>query len=361
MSFLLPEFKDFKLAHHGAIDFNELRSLNLEASDIDDFSVNSLPYGPVESVLDAVNNSRLDQYPDRECLMLRERVAHMDSVGMSNVLIGNGSSELLDLIASAVLKRGDHVLIVGPTYGEYERSARRQGAEPMQINAESETNFDIPFVQVRRCLQSAPCKVLYCCRPNNPTGELFDYDALIGLIDEFDQTLFVVDEAYIRFLSDMRSIVPESIHRPNLIVVRSMTKDFALAGLRLGYMVAHDGLIGGMNRLKTPWSVSGVAQAAGIAAIDNLSEYEQLWSALSLEASEFKQRITNLGFNIHNSRMHYFLVRTDRALKLREYLLKECLLVRLCASFGLHNWLRVSTQTASMNQRFIDVIGSFDD
>ena len=165
------------------------------------------------------------------------------------------------LAAFATLKPGDEVLILGPTFGEYERASRLMAATPRQWNALPAAGFPLDVPEITRRLGSAHFRAVFLCNPNNPTGQVLSNAAIRAWADAHPNTLFIVDEAYLAFVPGLESVLPAG--RPNLLVLRSMTKDYALAGLRLGYAAGDERLIRALKAVRPAWNVNALAQAAG--------------------------------------------------------------------------------------------------
>ena len=157
-------------AYHGGIDPAELARFGIEPEQAIDFSSNILPFGPSPNVLAAIRNTAIDRYPDRECGLLRDAIAMLHSIERDRILVGNGCSELIHLIASALIRPGDPVLIVGPTFSEYSRASRLADGNVHYCLAGAENDFDCPVVEMDAVLSSARFAVVWICNPNNPTG-----------------------------------------------------------------------------------------------------------------------------------------------------------------------------------------------
>jgi len=341
-------------AYHGAIDFEEISAFGLTADAIIDFSVNSNPFGPASAVVDALQSATISRYPDKACLALRQALGRQFNLSLDQIMVGNGTAELLWLIAFAFIEKTDKVAILEPTFGEYHRNAQLMGAEICKWRALVENDFKLDEAVIEQILAEQRPAILHLCSPNNPTG----YQVSNQLLERWSllspETLFVVDEAYAQFLPQYESAMHAEL--PNVLVLRSMTKDYSLAGVRLGYVAGPVDLIRVLEQLAIPWSVNEFAQIGGIAAIASQSEYEGMWRNLGDEANLFKASLRVLGYSPVESPMHYFLMQVGDARSLRQRLLAEGLLVRLCESYDLPNYIRLSTQLPEQNQRLLDFL-----
>ncbi len=349
-----PEVLELSEAVHGGIDCRELVERHIDPQSIVDFSSNCNPFGPARRVAAAVARVSLDQYPDREAASLRTSISRQIGVATDRLIAGNGSSELLHLVSLAFLRPGDSVVIAGPTYGEYERSSAIMGARCLICHSTIEAGFAICLGAVARAVLESQPRLCLLCNPNNPTGQLISADAIRELVDDFPQTLFIVDEAYIEFAPEAPSLV-SAVHS-NLVVLRSLTKAYGLAGLRLGYAVADPPVIESLHRVRIPWSVNAVAQAAGPAALEDQRHMQQCVARLMNGRQTLFAGLEALGFRPMPSATHYFLLPTGNGARTREKLLDAKVLVRDCASFGLPDFIRVSSRDEKDNSALLDAL-----
>lgn len=344
---------------HGGIDPQELLRLGLNADKVLDFSVNSNPFGPPLSVIEAVQAVDISAYPDRECLRLRERLADLNQTNAEKILIGNGSVELIWMIAAAFLKPGDAVLIAAPTFGEYQRAAAAQGACVIEITAKP-PHFLTRLDEVLAAAELNKARLIFLCNPNNPTGQYISDEE----IHKFEKSIpvgcfLVLDEAYRTFVPEVALSHP---HGEKTILLRSMTKDFALAGLRLGYALAQSGLIEQLKQYQPTWSVNALAQAAGCAALQELTYYQDTLNRLRELKKDLFLAIQTERYGVIPSDLHFGLVKTDKAAwKIREQLLRQAIQVRDCASFGLPQYIRVSTRLPAQNQKLVRALAHVRD
>lgn len=345
-----PEIWTTPAAHHGAFDYAELEQLHLKPEAVLDFSVNSNPFGPSPRVRRALAEIPLDCYPDREAIALRRALAERLDVAPEQLVVGNGTSELLWLAAFAFLRKNDRVLIIGPTFGEYARVAALMGARVYHWTARPEQNFEVGAEEVARTLRETHPTLVFICNPNNPSGTVVAREVLIGWAAAHPETLFVVDEAYHFFVPGFETVVAS---QENVLVVRSMTKDYALAGLRLGYAGGMPTLIEALARVRPAWNVNALALAAGLVALED-DEYQQHCLAALMEAKQaLVGGLTDLGWTPLPSAVHFFLMQVGEGAALRRALLRQGILVRDCASFGLPAYVRIATRRPEENARLL--------
>ncbi|MBX3015066.1 MAG: histidinol-phosphate aminotransferase family protein [Caldilineaceae bacterium] len=340
-------------AVHGALDYAELQRHQLAPDAVIDFSENSNPFGPAPGVRAALAALDPARYPDRESLALRHLLAAQTGADLAEIIVGNGAAELLWLVAFAFLAQGDRVLILGPTFGEYARMAQLMGAEVVQWRAMA-TDFAVDPTAVAQQIETVQPKVLFLCNPNNPTGTVIDPAIIAAWANPAPQTLFVVDEAYLAFVPGLRSMAAWQL--PNVLVVRSLTKEYALAGLRLGYAVGPTALVAALAQARVPWSVNAAAQAAGLAALADQQHLQETLAALQCAKAEFVSNLQRLGLSPLPSQTHYFLLNVGDGAAFRQHLLPYGLLVRDCASFGLPAYVRIATHKPLENQALLSHI-----
>jgi L-threonine-O-3-phosphate decarboxylase len=355
-----PEIMASPLAHHGALDYAELAQLGLDPESVLDFSVNSNPYGPSPKVREALATVPLDRYPDREALSLRRALADHLHLSQSQIVAGNGTAELLWLAALAYIRPGDRVLVIGPTFGEYARVAALMGAQVETWTARPEQDFAVELDAVAHCLERLQPRLAFLCTPNNPTGRIVPREAIATWARVHRQTLFVVDEAYLAFAAGLNedTCAPSALaaEADNILVLRSMTKDYALAGLRLGYAAGHEEVITALARVRPPWSVNSMAQAAGLAALEDEAHLKRSLGKLARAREALIAGLRKLGLTISRSDVHFFLMRVGDGAAFRRALLQRRIQVRDCASFGLPAYVRIATRRPAENARLLVAI-----
>jgi histidinol-phosphate aminotransferase len=339
---------------HGGPDLEELSRLVLDRAQILDFSVCTNPFGPSPHVAQSLAQVRLDEYPDREARGLRDALAEIHSVDTRHILAGNGVSELIWLTAMAFVRPEDRVLVIGPTYGEYARSALLQGGVVSTWTAREETHFAIVPREIETELDHCRPRLVFLCNPNNPTGTAIPPRVISTWTKLHPRTLFVVDEAYQSFAPGLPSLIPD--RAGNLLILRSMTKDYALAGLRLGYAVGAEDVIAALRQVQPPWSVSAMAQAAGVAALGDEHHLAQSLEDLARAKRDLVKSLTELGLAVWPSAAHFFLARVGDGAAFRQTLLQRGMLVRDAASFGLPAFVRLGTRRAEENARLLSAL-----
>ena len=351
---------------HGGLNVAELESLGLRPEEVIDFSASINPLGPSTKALAAAQGVNLAAYPDPDCLKLREAIGGALGVEPGRILPGNGSTELIHLLARAYLGPGDTALIFTPTFGEYAAACRIQGVTPVTVLPPSAEIAERPFHwDLPGALESIAVlrpSMVFLCNPNNPTGVYLGQDEVASIAGALQGIgILALDEAYVSFVEKpwdstplLRSMTSD---RANVALLRSMTKDYALTGLRLGYMLASEEIIGRVRSFQYSWSVNAPAQAAGITAIADLEQVEKGREAVREGKEYLLNTARSLGLECAPCAANFLLLKVGRAAELRRQLLmrhKVC--VRDCASFGLPQYIRVGIRTMDDNRRLADAL-----
>jgi histidinol-phosphate aminotransferase len=351
-----PEILETPQAHHGAFDYGELEREGLNPDDVLDFSVNSNPYGPSPAVMQALSAVPLDRYPDRDSQVLRRALgAHLGGILPSRIVAGNGTAELVWQVAQSFLRTGDDVLVVGPTFGEYERASALMGARVVRWTAQPDQSFDVDALDVARCLEELRPRLAFVCNPNNPTGTMLSLDAIVDWARSSPGTLFMVDEAYMAFGPGNGSAVV--LTGANVLVLRSMTKDYGLAGLRLGYAVGHEAIVDALARIRPAWNVNALAQAAGVAALSDQAYLVRTLEDLVRDKETLVEGLRKLGWSPLPSAVHFFLMQVGDGAAFRQELLRHRIQVRDCASFGLPAYVRIAPRRPEENAQLLAAVG----
>ena len=340
------------LPNHGANPHSVYESLNITPpATLLDFSENCNPNGPPKDVYR--NWSQLypsiARYPDPNGEPFLTAVAAYHGVPSSQILLGNGAAELLALFAQQY--SGKKAILVHPTFSEYEATLTATGAEIIHLQAREEDDFALPLHDIKEAMTTAD--ILYLCTPNNPTGVLPSQETIHELL-ETSKTVscdILLDEAFIDWVDESRSFIKEITNYPNLIVVRSMTKLYAIPGIRLGYAVAHPHRIAHVKRHVPHWNVNALAARIGAICLEQ-EEYRKL--AIQ-RATEERRNMTSFlvahGCRVIHSVTNYLLFQppTNRpANSLFKALLSHGIVVRHTENFrGLDGrWLRIGMKTA---------------
>lgn len=353
---------------HGGMKPAELRAIGLTPEEVLDFSASISPIGPPAGVWDAVNAVDLAAYPDPRCLVLREAISHHLSMSRAVappfgcILVGNGSTEIIHLLARAYLSpprpgTANSIFLLTPTYGEYSGAAGMVGAAITSLDGRDRPGFRWDLELAARRTRAEKPSLVFLCNPNNPTG-VFLASQEVRLLAEACAdagSLLVLDEAYISFVEEPWDSLG-LLDCGAVVLVRSMTKDYALTALRLGYSLATEAVTERLAAFQPDWSVNGLAQAAGLAALADAVYLPRARLSVK-EAKEFLSvRLTELEFCVPPSAANFLLVQVGDAASWRSKLMRRGLLVRDCTSFGLPAYIRVGIRSLPDCQRLAEVM-----
>jgi histidinol-phosphate/aromatic aminotransferase/cobyric acid decarboxylase-like protein len=324
-----------------ALDAKALSALSVIPRVID-FSVNINPYGPPEALLAAAREAPLDAYPDPMARVARRAWARVLDTSIERIAVANGAADLFWAIARALLSPGARVLIAEPTFSEFRIAAQAAGARVDTLWAREEDGFRFSLAALRE--QGKGARALYLCTPNNPTGAYVPSAEIVELARALPDTVLVVDQSFLALsehADDAFAVLPD-----NVLVVRSLTKDFALAGLRIGLLIGARELVSKVEAHRPTWSTSAPAQAV-IAEAARQAEFVRL-SYVKLRADRDKVggALRAHGFQPLPSSSVYQLVHVGEGAHFREQLLLRGVLVRDCASFGLPAYARIAARPA---------------
>jgi histidinol-phosphate aminotransferase len=340
---------------HGSITPAELRKLGLNIDDVIDFSSNINPIGMSSRLKNALADVDISRYPDPDCLALREALAKKADVDVTSILIGNGSTELIHLITRVFLTKESNAIILSPTYGEYEMACKLSGAEPVFIKADEKLYFRWNIPNVCKQIKAVAPRVVFLCNPNNPTGVLLQRGEVARIAAAAAPGLLIIDEAYMPFADDPWDAA-ELIDRGNIAVMRSMTKDYAVAGIRLGYIIASPDIIERLKCYQPFWSVNTIAQSVGLAAIDDDRHIAKARKVVAKAKAYITKAIEDTGLEVVPSKTNFLLIKVGNAKAIRRALLRQGICVRDCTSFGLPQYIRIAMQPLPECHKFVEAL-----
>ncbi|MGB2815223.1 MAG: histidinol-phosphate transaminase, partial [Dehalococcoidales bacterium] len=264
-----PEVRNVEACPHGGMNYAELKGSGISPETLLDFSVCTNPFMPPPEIEEMrLGDFAIGQYPDSEAAGLRQRLADKLKVQPDNIIIGSGTTELIRLIALAYLDKDDSVVIPEPTYGEYELASRIAGARVVKHRLRAEDGFALRIDEMDNLISQCRPRAVFICNPNNPTGKYLSRQEVETALTTIGDGLLVLDEAYLSFVEKTWAAI-ELIHRGNMILLRSMTKDYALTGLRLGYAIAGEEIVNTLRKVCPPWNVKIVAQQVGTRVLEH--------------------------------------------------------------------------------------------
>lgn len=375
---------------HGGNIYKVFREKNIK--EILDYSSNINPYGIPESLKSRIieNLEILERYPDPDYVELREKLANLNNVNLSDIILGNGATEIIFLFMKVINPK--KILIVSPTFGEYERAVKAVGTSRNSIdlscsgdnkNIENK-EIEIEYFELKESddfkLNIGNLKnelekkydLLIICNPNNPTGKflkLTQTEEILKECNKYDTKLFI-DEAFIEFLADgmKESIVNTEENKKNLFVTRAFTKFFAIPGLRLGYGMYFDKeLEQKISEKKEPWSVNNIAEMAGLTVLDDTEYIEKTLKWITKEKIYMYEKLNEIsGIKVYETEVNFITGKIDEKLFseglnvkiLREKMLEQGILIRDASNFKFldERFFRLAIKDRASNDRVIEAM-----
>ena len=383
--------KETEMDFHGGNIYKVFREKNIK--EILDYSSNINPYGIPESLKKRIteNLEVLERYPDPDYVELRQKLANLNKVNLSDIILGNGATEIIFLFMKVINPK--KILIVSPTFGEYERAVKateisgdtvslsssngdNKNIENKKIEIEyfelkESDDFKLNIGNLKNELENK-YDLLIICNPNNPTGKflkLAQTEEILKECNKYNTKLFI-DEAFIEFLADRmkESIINTEENKKNLFVTRAFTKFFAIPGLRLGYGMYFDKeLEKKISEKKEPWSVNNIAEMAGLTVLDDTEYIEKTLKWITKEKIYMYEKLNKIsGIKVYETEVNFITGKIDEKLfseglnvkVLREKMLEQGILIRDASNFKFldERFFRLAIKDRESNKRVIEVL-----
>jgi len=382
--------KETEMDFHGGNIYKVFREKNIK--EILDYSSNINPYGIPESLKSRIikNLEILERYPDPDYVELREKLANLNNVNLSDIILGNGATEIIFLFMKVINPK--KILIVSPTFGEYERAVKAVGTSRNSIDlscSDDNKNIENKEIEIEyfELKESDDFKLnignlknelekkydlLIICNPNNPTGKflkLAQTEEILKECNKYDTKLFI-DEAFIEFLADgmKESIINTEENKKNLFVTRAFTKFFAIPGLRLGYGMYFDKeLEQKISEKKEPWSVNNIAELAGLTVLDDTEYIEKTLKWITKEKIYMYEKLNEIsGIKVYETEVNFITGKIYENLFseginvkiLREKMLEQGILIRDASNFNFldERFFRLAIKDRASNERVIEAM-----
>jgi histidinol-phosphate aminotransferase len=322
---------------------------------------NENPFGPSPKALEAIAREakNLHIYPDQKSFLLREALAKKFGLPADCVICGSGSDDLLQIIGATYLNPGDEVIISKNTFSIYELVTRIFDGKTVFVDLK---NYGLDLAAIASAI-TAKTKMIFLTNPNNPTGTIFtaaQFDAFLDAVPA--RLLVVVDEAYADFAEskDFPDPVKRIKEGRNVLVLRTFSKYYGLAGLRLGYALARKELIAPMYRAKMPFNVNRLAQAGGLAALDDQPFLDRTFKNNADGKKYLYAEFEKLGLEYKSTEANFIFIDLKRpADEFFIGLMKKGIIIRPLTSFGLPQAIRVSIGTPEQNQKLVAALKKF--
>lgn len=328
------------------------RELGLDAAGIIKLASNENPFGPSPRGLAAARRAleHGELYPDGGCFDLRAKLAAARGLNPDQFVIGNGSNEIIELLGHAFIGPGDHVVMAAPAFIVYKLVTLLFGARAIEVPVR---NWRVDLKDLRDAV-TPQTKLIYVGTPSNPTGTANHEAELLAFVRSLpEHAIAVIDEAYAEFLEhqpDMRPLIQEG---RKVICLRTFSKIYGLASLRIGYGYASAELCALLNRVRQPFNVNAIAQAAAVAALDDHAFVERCARENRAGLRQLEEGCRRLGLEFVPSVANFMLVKVSDGIRVFDALQRRGIIVRPVKSYGLPEWVRVTVGTREQNDRFL--------
>jgi histidinol-phosphate aminotransferase len=328
------------------------RELNLPADDIIKLASNENPLGPSPLALNAMRQAleKVHLYPDGNTFYLKAKLAEKLRVAPNNIIFGNGSNEIIEFVGHALIAPVTEVIVSQYCFAVYPIVTHLFGGKLITVPAK-QYGHDL---EAMLAAVTAKTRVIFVANPNNPTGTLAQRDELARFISQVPpHILLALDEAYLEFLDQPLDLLPviRSGAKPNLLLMRTFSKIYGLAGLRIGYGLAAPELIAGLEKVRQPFNINGIAQAGALAALDDHEHMARTRSNNTAGLRLFEDAFRQGTLEYVPSAANFILVRVGNGQQVFNALQKLGVIVRPMGGYQLPEWIRISVGTPAENAR----------
>ncbi|MFC1486319.1 histidinol-phosphate transaminase [Thermoproteota archaeon] len=365
-------FRNLSPYFHGGNVWEFSEKYSIPVDKLIDFSISTNPLGAPESAIESIRGhvNLIKHYPDSNPEWLHEVLGKSVGVKSNNVIVGNGSTELIYLFTQVFLEDGDEAVIPIPSFSEYKAAIDRSGGNILFLKCNSSQNFQLNIKELKDAI-SKKTRLIFLCNPNSPTGVIYKKEEILRIIKlAAEQDVFVfLDEDYIDFVDDCKrySMVEYVNEYNNLFVLRSLTKFYGLAGVRIGFGIGSPDLVNVLKNVKMPWSVNSLAMFATEAAVKDVEFINKSRLLVLNSRTEMMQKFKAVSWlKVYPSETNFLLIEIIKgnltSTDIKEGLARKGLLIRDCKDFdGLNNrFFRVTVRRPEENKKLLDAIKSLE-
>ena len=326
------------------------RELGLPLGGLIKLASNENPLGPSPKAVEAMQQtaSQIHLYPDGNAFYLRNAMAERLGVDANQLIFGNGSNEIIEFVAHALLGPGTNIVVSQYCFAIYPIVAHLTGADCIAVPAK-DYGHNLPAM---REAITPDTRIVFVANPNNPTGTLASHEDVLALVDAVpEHTLLVMDEAYFEFLESPLDLVPCLQEKPNLLLMRTFSKIYGLAGLRIGYGIGHPEFIAALEKVRQPFNLNAMAQAAALAAIDDTDHLEATRANNAAGLEFFEQTLSEMNVETVPSHANFILANVGDGAGTFQKLQERSVITRPMTGYQLPEWIRISIGTPAENER----------
>ncbi|MCX7884713.1 MAG: histidinol-phosphate transaminase [Caloramator sp.] len=327
---------------------NDIYEIKLDA--------NENPYDIFKNYKDVfikeISKINLNRYPDSYCKSLRHKISEYTMINEDNIICGNGSDEIIQMILNAFIGKNDNIIIHVPTFPMYKIYADILEANTIEVSCDDEFKINIDEI-IKKAIEYK-AKVIFLCNPNNPTGNSIKREEILKVINE-TESIVVVDEAYYEFLGE--TVIDKIYDEERLIVLRTLSKAFALAGARIGYAAAQNNIIDALNKLRSPYNINTFSQIAAVTLLENIDAVKESIKKINEEKEYMESCLKDIpGIKVYKGCANFLLIRFKNFDKVIKLLLEYKISVKSYLKGELKNCIRVTVGSRYENDKFIDVV-----
>lgn len=319
---------------------------------------NENPLGPSPKAVEAIKKwlPKLHRYPDGSGYYLKNKLSHLYSIAPHNLVLGNGSNEIIDLLIRVLVRPGKEVITSHPSFLVYQKMVQASGGTNKVIELK---NFSHDLSSIASAVTDNTC-LIFLDNPNNPTGSVLrkdDFDAFLNMLPQ--HLLVVLDEAYMEFAQDADT--PRAVEYLNkddrIVGLRTFSKAYGIAGLRIGYGIMHKDVADLLERVRQPFNVNILAQAAAEASIKDREHLSKTIENNEQGKAFLTKALQNIGFKVYPSYTNFLLIDIGKdAQRLCKALLPKGVIIRYMGSYGLNNFVRITIGTPEENEHCVEAI-----
>jgi len=333
------------------------RELGLAPDNIIKLASNENPLGPSPPAVRAMRLAlaHANLYPDGNAFYLKQKLAAKLGLTPANLILGNGSNEIIELIGHALLSPDAEVVVSQYCFAVYPIVTALFGARLIVVPAK-QYGHDLEAMLAAITPQT---RIVFVANPNNPTGTVAGREELARFIDAIPHSvLLALDEAYVEFLNEPLDLLPEirAGNRANLILLRTFSKIYGLAGLRVGYGIGHPDLIAALEKIRQPFNLNAIAQAGALAALDDTAHVEKTQKTTARGLRLYARTFRKLGLEFIPSSANFILVRVGDGQRVFNEMQKLGVIVRPMTGYQLPEWIRISIGTPKENGRCLEAL-----
>ena len=306
----------------------------------------------VQKIVEKLKGLDYNIYPDSDSVRLRKKIAPYAGLSYEDIMVGNGSDELIQVIFNTFVDKGDVVFSHSPTFAMY--SINSTIAQAKYVEYQTDEDFNIDMDDFIREAKDSSAKLVFLCNPNNPTGNKVERGDIVNAIKELD-AIVVVDEAYIEFGGE--SVIDLVGRFENLIVLRTFSKAFGFAGIRAGYLAASGVVMENLEKVKPPYNLNIASQAIAEIAVENICLMNQNVARITNERSRMYEVLKNMeGLKVYPSNANFIVIRVNDSKDVFEKLLEKGIMARCFSGGRMENRIRITVGTKEQNDAFVEAL-----